>query len=336
MGSDDKQNEPRQKVKKKKVKKQEHRENARSRSRGRSRHRSRDRRRARSVSTAGRSSSKAVLTPADKAIVIPDIVPSATASGSKPAAASNPVTSVPVADDQPAQAEPSSKKMSEKERDQWIQNELKKYPDVAAVRQAKLEGRLFSTRWADDSQRQSDLKKQQESQGNQAATAYNCEVCGRHVGGGSAGSYQHKRSAFHLAAWIYWKQSRRKPWSECVTDGNAWSRMLQEQNAKGPDDSDVKVIDLTRKKGTESTDPVQVLVELERKRSQKKKLSIPRRCHPSARSAGIKRKRLRLLSGQIRSASAETETQTGTVALMAGQGRRLVPRTCSCKCGRPH
>ena len=67
---------------------------------------------------------------------------------------------------------------------------------------------------------------------------YTCQVCGRQVGGGDAGAYQHKRSAFHLASWVYWQQNEKKAWKECVTDGARWAKMLSEEGKAGPEDSE--------------------------------------------------------------------------------------------------
>ena len=36
---------------------------------------------------------------------------------------------------------------------------------------------------------------------------YTCTVCGRQVGGGVAGDFQHRRSPFHLASWVWHNQS---------------------------------------------------------------------------------------------------------------------------------
>ena len=38
------------------------------------------------------------------------------------------------------------------------------------------------------------------------STVFDCAVCGRRVGGGQAGLSQHRRSAHHLACWVYWSQ----------------------------------------------------------------------------------------------------------------------------------
>ena len=256
MGSDDAEDKHDndegkvEKKKKKKDKKERGKPRSRSRSRGRSRARrteakahKADRRRSsvrRSASTVGSSGGKAVLKPA-RANPAEDT--SGAASGSKSATAET------GKDDGPAKAESPNPKLP------MTPEEFAANRTVAAVRQAKLEGRLYSTRWASDADRQAELKKHEEAERQQAATkhgSYTCEVCGRHVGGGAAGSYQHKRSAYHLAAWIYWRRSGQKDWQECVADGKAWAAMLVEKNEEGPDDEDVK----DNVKSTSKTTPV--------------------------------------------------------------------------------
>eukprot|EP00434_Breviolum_minutum_P017317 symbB.v1.2.015286.t1/scaffold1136.1/size135929/14 len=80
---------------------------------------------------------------------------------------------------------------------------------------------------------------------------YTCQVCGRQVGGGDAGAYQHKRSAFHLASWVYWQQNEKKAWKECVTDGARWAKMLSEEGKAGPEDSEA--VGLAKKDETRTT-----------------------------------------------------------------------------------
>lgn len=64
-----------------------------------------------------------------------------------------------------------------------------------------------------------------------------CEVCQKIVGGGTAGWWQHRRSPNHLACWVYYKQNKNnKPWSACLQDGKAWSKLLWEKNTAGPPD----------------------------------------------------------------------------------------------------
>ena len=52
-------------------------------------------------------------------------------------------------------------------------------------------------------------------------SSYNCDVCGRYVGGGAAGRYQHLRSPFHLSCqlWQSGKYPRlfSKPWPTLTT-----------------------------------------------------------------------------------------------------------------------
>ena len=46
-------------------------------------------------------------------------------------------------------------------------------------------------------------------------SAYECQVCGRRVGGGQAGHYQHVRSAFHLT-WQLWNSGNFKTWQQAI------------------------------------------------------------------------------------------------------------------------
>lgn len=45
---------------------------------------------------------------------------------------------------------------------------------------------------------------------------YTCTVCGRQVGGGVAGDFQHRRSQFHLASWVWHNQPSECPDLEAV------------------------------------------------------------------------------------------------------------------------
>ena len=64
---------------------------------------------------------------------------------------------------------------------------------------------------------------------------YTCSVCGRKVGGGESGCFQHKRSPFHLANWV-WNNSTDPncSWQKCLQDGKNWSRLLWEKGITGP------------------------------------------------------------------------------------------------------
>ena len=72
--------------------------------------------------------------------------------------------------------------------------------------------------------------------GNDAdkCSSYKCEICKRTVGGGEAGSYQHCRSQYHLASWVWHQNRQSRPWSDCQRDGDSWSRMLWKKGNTGP------------------------------------------------------------------------------------------------------
>ena len=67
---------------------------------------------------------------------------------------------------------------------------------------------------------------------------YDCRICGRTVGGGEAGSFQHRRSAYHLASWVYWQNQEARAWKDCLTEGHQWSKTLWAKNSTGPSDED--------------------------------------------------------------------------------------------------
>ena len=64
--------------------------------------------------------------------------------------------------------------------------------------------------------------------------SYKCEICGRRVGGGAAGQFQHCRSPFHLSCWVYHRNYGHRDWPFCQQDGDRWSRMLWHENKTGP------------------------------------------------------------------------------------------------------
>ena len=35
-----------------------------------------------------------------------------------------------------------------------------------------------------------------------------------------AGAFQHRKSRYHLAAWLYWKESGKTPWAKCLVEGH--------------------------------------------------------------------------------------------------------------------
>lgn len=65
---------------------------------------------------------------------------------------------------------------------------------------------------------------------------YQCQVCQRKVGGGESGSFQHRRSPFHLACWV-WNNSTDPncSWKKCLQDGKHWSNLLSQKGTTGPD-----------------------------------------------------------------------------------------------------
>ena len=84
---------------------------------------------------------------------------------------------------------------------------------------------------------------------------YKCPVCHRWVGGGPAGSWQHRRSAYHLACYTYYVSEKRKDWTQCQDEGRQWSKTLKEQNTDPPDDSDVPGVGPAKKKRQTQTAP---------------------------------------------------------------------------------
>lgn len=66
---------------------------------------------------------------------------------------------------------------------------------------------------------------------------YDCSVCGRSVGGGEAGSFQHKRSAYHLSSWVWYKtqaEGGKRSWKDCQADGERWANSLWREGKTGP------------------------------------------------------------------------------------------------------
>ena len=86
---------------------------------------------------------------------------------------------------------------------------------------------------------------------------YDCSICGRSVGGGIAGSWQHRRSGYHLGAYIYWNNREKLPWKHCLDEGQRWSRHIWATGESGPEDE-----------------------ALPNKPVQKKEAPVPVRCDP--------------------------------------------------------
>lgn len=93
---------------------------------------------------------------------------------------------------------------------------------------------------------------------------YTCKVCGRVVGGGVAGSWQHRRSAYHLSCWIYWNNKEKRAWKLCQDDAQKWSKQLWAKNETGPEDDT-----LLQKPGKKQWSPVPVRSDPDRKRRDK-------------------------------------------------------------------
>ena len=68
---------------------------------------------------------------------------------------------------------------------------------------------------------------------------YWCPVCERSVGGGEAGSWQHRRSPYHLACYAYHMSHKQKSWGQCQNEGKQWSKDLKDNNSDPPEDPDV-------------------------------------------------------------------------------------------------
>ena len=76
----------------------------------------------------------------------------------------------------------------------------------------------------------------QSSQPIDKHSKFDCNICGRKVGGGTAGSWQHRRSPYHLASWVYWNNKQTLPWKKCLEEGARWSKLLWDTNQSGPED----------------------------------------------------------------------------------------------------
>ena len=93
---------------------------------------------------------------------------------------------------------------------------------------------------------------------------YQCSICGRSVGGGVADSWQHRRSGYHLGAYIYWNNQEKLPWKHCLDEGQRWSRHIWATGESGPED-DALPHKPVKKKET----PVPVRCDPERSRRDK-------------------------------------------------------------------
>ena len=86
----------------------------------------------------------------------------------------------------------------------------------------------------------SDGKPSEPHHGDDKHSKSDCTVCGRSVGGGVAGAWQHRRSPYHLAAWVYWSNNETLPWKQCMEEGHKWSKQLGKTNEAGPEDHMLK------------------------------------------------------------------------------------------------
>eukprot|EP00435_Cladocopium_sp_Y103_P076013 s366_g73.t1 len=85
-----------------------------------------------------------------------------------------------------------------------------------------------------------DLRKPAEP----ARGKFQCPPCERTVGGGVSGWWQHRRSPYHLAAWVYYRQTgQKRQWSLCLVDGKNWSKDLWEKCKTGPPVGDELPVD---------------------------------------------------------------------------------------------
>ena len=80
------------------------------------------------------------------------------------------------------------------------------------------------------------VKEESAADNNEDAkhSKHQCPVCGRTVGGGEAGSFQHRRSPFPLANWVWNNSKEDCSWQQCLTDGKNWSKLLYQQGSTGP------------------------------------------------------------------------------------------------------
>ena len=92
---------------------------------------------------------------------------------------------------------------------------------------------------------------------------YECSVCNRVVGGGIAGSWQHRRSPYHLACYHYWNHNETIRWKNCLEEGQRWSKHCWSTNTAGPEDDT-----LPNKPKKKQRSPVPVRSEVDTKRSR--------------------------------------------------------------------
>lgn len=93
------------------------------------------------------------------------------------------------------------------------------------------------------------------------SASYGCTICGRNVGGGAAGDWQHRQSPFHLSHCVWNNdKSGQKTWQQCQSEGKQWSKQLHDKQRVGPSGRPGKVDDKTE------SSPPPVRADPERKR----------------------------------------------------------------------
>ena len=80
-------------------------------------------------------------------------------------------------------------------------------------------------------------------------------MCGRRVGGGQAGHYQHVRSAFHLT-WQLWNSGNFKTWQQAKSKGQEMSEALwKSKDANDDNDAAKKKANKRQKKAKDTPAP---------------------------------------------------------------------------------
>lgn len=101
-------------------------------------------------------------------------------------------------------------------------------------------------------------------------SSYNCDVCGRYVGGGAAGRYQHLRSPFHLSYQL-WQSGKYQTWNAAKQKAHKMSEELwanKDSLYSGPQHGN-QGSDKSSKMKQKTAPPVVDRVELDRDRHKK-------------------------------------------------------------------
>lgn len=101
-------------------------------------------------------------------------------------------------------------------------------------------------------------------------SSYNCDVCGRYVGGGAAGRYQHLRSPFHLSCQL-WQSGKYQTWNAAKQKAHKMSEELwanKDSLYSGPQHGN-QGSDKSSKMKQKTAPPVVDRVELDRDRHKK-------------------------------------------------------------------